>query len=138
MDTLGRSFNEIMQDLSRRIDANGLSPTQWEEGYTSEDVEESLEYLQMVINSSLNVDAELVMVWDSLDIGGVFPTGDSEIWILSKLSDGYVGAPITTPFIASDALEGFLNDVLEFSEGTLQLKPVSFVRFSTFNMIRTH
>ncbi|MGV2887608.1 hypothetical protein [Paenibacillus taichungensis] len=131
-------FDFMVKDLTRRFDACGYPPNHWEEGYTSDDVEEVMESLQLVLTRSLNIQAELVMLWECRDKSGNFPAGDSEVWILSKLSDGYVGTPITTPFISSEALEGFLKDVIDFHEGTLALKPVRFERFSTFNVIRTH
>lgn len=138
MDTNQMNFDDMVKDISRHFDDYGISQNQWEEGYTSEDVEEVLDYLQLVLIRSMNVQGELVMVWECLDKTGKFPAGDSEVWILSKLSDGYVGAPITTPFISTEALAGFLKDVIDFREGTLELKPVSFERYSTFNMIRKH
>ncbi|RRJ54908.1 hypothetical protein EHV15_35645 [Paenibacillus oralis] len=132
------NFVDMVKDLSRRFEACGISATQWDEGYTSDDVEEVLEYLQMVLTRSMNIQVELVMVWEYLDKCGKFPAGASEVWILSKLSDGYVGSSITTPFISSEALESFLRDVIQFRDGTLALQPVSLERFSTFNMILKH
>lgn len=131
------NFNDLVRDISRRLGSYGISLNQWEDGYTCEEAEEVLESIQLCLRAYM-VEGELAMVWEGLDEYGSFPTGDSGVWILSNLSDGYVGAPITTPLIENDALEGFLKDVINFREGTLILKPVSFDRFSNFNMIRTH
>jgi hypothetical protein len=137
LEILGLKFDELVKDLTRRFDACGISLTEWEEGYTSNDVEEVLDYLQRCLQT-MQINGELVMVWERLDKSGGFPAGDSEVWILSNLADGYVGAPVTTPFISEDALEGFLKDVIHFREGNLELRPVSFKRFSRFNMIMNH
>lgn len=126
-----------MTELTQRFDACGFSLTEWKDGYTPDEVEEVLEYLQLSLRA-MQIEGELVMVWDHLDITGKLPAGNSEVWILSYLSDGYVGAPISTPFIASEALQNFLQGVIDFSEGTLELRPVTFERISRFNVILNH
>jgi len=132
-ESLKNQIDLLMKDLLRRIDEAGISTTEWEEGYTSDDVDVVLDFLQQW----LPVNAEIAMVWDHVDKDGGFPTGDSEMWIFSTQPEGLCGAPITTPFITEDALNGFLFDIIAFNYGALSLKPVRFKRFSNFNLIRT-
>ncbi|WP_240416687.1 hypothetical protein [Paenibacillus periandrae] len=137
MDTLGMNFNDLVRDLNRRFEACGISTCEWEDGYTSDDVEEVLMYLQLCLRA-IKIEGDVVMVWDRLDENGKYPIGDSEVWILYKRSDGYKGTPISTPFISTYGIEDILMDLIKFSEGTLELKPITFKRISQFNMILNH
>ncbi|RRJ54907.1 hypothetical protein EHV15_35640 [Paenibacillus oralis] len=119
-------FNSEAEEIARRCSAFGRIFTHW-----GDNVEELLDQMEIFLTRFMEVETKLVVVWERIEDWR--PTGDFDLWIVTKQADGYVGSPITTP-----SLDSFLQDLYKFGEGKLPLQPIEFHWISRCNMVQKY
>lgn len=117
-------FNNIVETIVNHHTFRGKVFTHW-----GDDVEELLNKLEVCLTDYKNTVTKVVVVWDRIE--DEIPQGKSEIWIISKQTDGIVGSRLST--LSSEA---FLKDLFLFGDGKLPLQPIEFHEISPCNMVR--
>lgn len=120
---------ELKSKLEALLEANQVTSSQWQEGYTSDDVERILPLFQKGMEDC-SIQGDLYMIWDSYIEEFDMVTGSSYLWLCNQ--EG-LGIEISVPLLGEDSLDAFVEDVLSFHEGKTTLQHLDFELVDNFN-----
>lgn len=119
--------------LTSLFKTKGLKKHTWEDGYTSEEVNETCQLLEEFFQD-MNIPVSFIMLWDD-SFNSLYPTGNSSLWIRKEHQGVLVYREINPPFLGSSNLIPFLAEIISFHNNKGHFEKITFTNYDKFNGI---